>query len=117
MTDQPHLDEDHLDSLLEFLATDKVRALFESAMRGAVPLISQMRTAVTTGNANELYRAGHTAKGMFGNIGLRRCEELSRRLEAFGKAGQLAEAAGLIDSLQQAIDETGVMLNVWIDSK
>ena len=117
MTDHPHLDEDHLDSLLEFLATEKVRVLFESAMRGAVPLVSQMRTAVTTGDANELYRAGHNAKGMFGNLGLRRCEDLSRTLEALGKAGQLAEAAGFIDSLQHAIDETSVMLNAWIESK
>ncbi len=117
MTDQPHLDYDHIDSLLEFLPVEKVGALFDSGLRGAPPLIDAMRAALASGDANEVYRAGHTAKGMFGNLGMRRCEDVSRRVEAQGKAGDLAGVGAMIEALQLATDETSALMTAWLEAK
>jgi len=117
MSDLPHIDPEHLDSLLDFLAPDKVRSLFNSALRGAPPLIEAMRAAISAGDGQGLYRAGHTAKGMFGNLGMRRCEDLSRRIETHGKAGEIAAAPPLVEALAAAVDETGARLIEWIDAK
>jgi HPt (histidine-containing phosphotransfer) domain-containing protein len=115
MNAEPHLDVEHVESLLEVVAPDKVRALFESALRGAPPLLHEMREGASANDAEKLYRAGHTAKGMFGNLGMRRCEGLSRSIESLARAGQIAEADALMPALQTAVDETGALMMRWID--
>jgi HPt (histidine-containing phosphotransfer) domain-containing protein len=115
MNAEPHLDVEHVESLLEFVAPAKVRALFESALRGAPPLLQEMREGAAANDAQKLYRAGHTAKGMFGNLGMRRCEGLSRSIETLAKAGQIAEAGALMPALETAVDETGAIMMRWID--
>jgi HPt (histidine-containing phosphotransfer) domain-containing protein len=115
MNAEAHLDVEHVASLLEFLPPVKVRALFESALRGAAPLLQEMRESVAAGDAEKLYRAGHTAKGMFGNLGMRRCEGLSRSIETLAKAGQIAEAGAMTPALQIALEETGAIMRRWIE--
>lgn len=117
MTTEPLLDQDHVESLLEFLAADKVRSLFASASRGAPPLLQEMREAVAQGDPVGLHRAGHTAKGMFGNLGMRRCEEISRAIEAHAKSGEFGQAEPLIDALESVVAETEATMNRWIDER
>lgn len=117
MTAEPLLDYDHVGSLLEFLAADKVRALFASVARGSPPLLSEMRDAAAKSDLVGLHRAGHTAKGMFGNLGMRRCEALSRAIETHGKAGEFALALSLVAELEISIAETEATMDRWIDEQ
>lgn len=117
MTIEPLLDYDHVESLLEFLAADKVRGLFASVVRGAPPLLSDMREAVAKSDPVGLHRAGHTAKGMFGNLGMRRCEAMSRAIENHGKAGEFALANPLIAELEALVAETEAVMTKWIDER
>jgi len=117
MTTEPLLDIDHVDSLLEFLAAEKVRSLIASVVRGAPPLLSEMREAAAKGDAMGLQRAGHTAKGMFGNLGMRRCEMISREIETHGKAGEFPMAAALIKELETVVAETETVMIRWIDER
>ena len=117
MTTEPLLDHDHVESLLEFLAFDKVRDLFASVVRGAPPLLSEMQEAAAKSDTLGLYRAGHSAKGMFGNLGMRRCEAVSRAIESHGKAGEFLLASPLIAELEAVVAETEAAMARWIDEK
>jgi HPt (histidine-containing phosphotransfer) domain-containing protein len=117
VTTEPLLDHDHVESLLEFLAADKVRNLLASVVRGAPPLLNDMREAVDKSDPVGLHNAGHTAKGMFGNLGMRRCEAVSRAIESHGKAGEFLLASPLIAELETAVAETEAAMARWIDEK
>jgi HPt (histidine-containing phosphotransfer) domain-containing protein len=114
MTDEELFEFDHLESLLDFLPEDKVRNLLASAAQGTTPLLNDMREAVTRSDAVGLHRAGHTAKGMFGNLGMRRCEALSASIEALGREGDFASVPPLIDELKTAAAETVARMLVLI---
>jgi HPt (histidine-containing phosphotransfer) domain-containing protein len=117
MTAEPLLDYDHVESLLEFLAADKVRNLFASVARGAPPLLNDMRDAAAKSDAVGLHRAGHTAKGMFGNLGMRGCEAVSRAIETHGKAGEFAQVLPMIAELEALVTETEAAMGRWIDER
>jgi CheY-like chemotaxis protein/HPt (histidine-containing phosphotransfer) domain-containing protein len=75
-------------------------------------LLAGIDAAITRGDAAALERTAHRLKGSVGNFGASTVCELARRLEAMGKAGDLADAgkacAGLHEALEQfrgALDE------------
>jgi len=63
------------------------------------PRIDRLRNAWTSGNIEEMHRAAHSLKGSAGNIGAKRLYDVCSRLDALGKAGDLATVATLVDAL------------------
>ncbi len=63
------------------------------------PRMARLRNAWESGDIEEMHRAAHSLKGSAGNIGAKRLYEVCSKLDALGKAGDLASAAPLVDAL------------------
>ena len=63
------------------------------------PRMDRLRIAYAAGNIEEVYRAAHSLKGSAGNIGAQRFMGVCRQLDEMGRAGDLAEAAPLVNAL------------------
>jgi PAS domain S-box-containing protein len=65
--------------------------------------LSQLRQAVIQDDAALLGRTAHTCKGSLSIFGARAAAEAAQRLEAFGRAGDLAPAGAGLDALEAAV--------------
>ena len=63
------------------------------------PRMDRLRIAYAAGNIEEVYRAAHSLKGSAGNIGAQRFMGVCRQLDEMGRAGDLADAAPLVNAL------------------
>jgi len=67
-------------------------------------LAAEIRAAIGAGDSASLKRLGHTVAGVAGNLAAPEVVASARRLEAMGKAGDLAEAEAAEVALGRAID-------------
>ena len=77
------------------MVQEMVGCFFEEAD----PLVEQMRTSVSTGNATELANTAHRLKGTVVYLGAHAAADATRRVEQIGKSGDLTEAAEAIAEL------------------
>jgi CheY-like chemotaxis protein len=82
------------------LLADKVVRAFEKAWP---PLRDQAHEALKRGDAAGLWEVGHTLKGMLGNLATPQAQRAATRLEHLARAGELAEAAGVLGELETKI--------------
>jgi PAS domain S-box-containing protein len=67
-------------------------------------LVSQMDTALREGNAQELARAAHKAKGAFGNLSAPLAQQTAVELELFARRGELQLASDVFSRLRVQIE-------------
>lgn len=63
-----------------------------------------VRQAVAAGDAAALEQAAHLLRGSVGNFVANEATAAAARLEAFGRTGDLAQAAGALPALEAAIE-------------
>src|SRR3989441_6940825 len=82
-----------------------------AAMREDLPKQLQLiKEGLSTGNTDELQRAGHTLKGAFANLAAHSARDLAARLEAMGRAGELSEAGLVFNQLQSELHRVSAAL-------
>ncbi|MCX5796707.1 MAG: response regulator, partial [Elusimicrobia bacterium] len=74
--------------------------LIRDFLEEAAKRLAALRGAVESGDAKALELAAHALKGSSGNMGVRRMQRLCLHLEAIGKSGAVARAAGLMAALE-----------------
>ena len=62
--------------------------------------IEDLREAVESGSSQDVRQVAHTLKGSSGNMGARRMQEISSKLQAVGESGDLAKAYVLLEQLE-----------------
>ena len=75
------------------------RSLAKTFLADAPKALALIRTAITKKDAVKLARAAHLLKGSIAIFGASKAVAAVRNLEAIGRAGNLAEAAGALPSL------------------
>ena len=92
------LDPSALETLLALVGGEPTRLaeLIDSFLQETPPLLVVLRRSLEEGDAAGLHRAAHTLKSSSRDFGATRLSEWARELEAMGKAGALAGAAGLV---------------------
>ncbi|MCP4427201.1 MAG: response regulator [Chloroflexi bacterium] len=63
-------------------------------------LLEQMKTAVSTADANSLEQAAHTLKGNSASLGITSLSKLFRELESMGRSGDLQDASVKLAQLE-----------------
>jgi HPt (histidine-containing phosphotransfer) domain-containing protein len=109
------LDRDQADSLRQFLPRDRVDALYRKGIEGADKALVAIAAAIAARDAETYGREGHTAKGMFGNLGLARCAAVARTIELRGKSGLLDEAEILLADLQTEVAVARATVEAWLE--
>jgi CheY-like chemotaxis protein len=66
-------------------------------------MLDEIRDAVAGKKAEALYRAAHSLKGSLGYLGAAPAEELTRRLEALGRAGEIEGAPKIVAQLESEL--------------
>ena len=82
------------------LFQDMVGCLFDESDS----LLEQMRTAINSGDAEELGFAAHRLKGTVVFLGASPAAAATRRVEQIGLSGEIGNAAEAIDQLQTQIE-------------
>lgn len=65
--------------------------------------IAALRAAVASGDMAEITRLGHSLKGVGGGYGFDFITEMGKKIEDSGKAGELATAEALTNSLDEML--------------
>ena len=100
--DQPVLDPAVISGLRQLTPPgepDVLAEVLKLFLEEVPPRIARLRNAWHSGNIEEMHRAAHSLKGSAGNIGAGRLHSVCTRLDALGKAGDVASAAPLVDEL------------------
>jgi HPt (histidine-containing phosphotransfer) domain-containing protein len=66
--------------------------------------LDAVRTAVAAADARALEQAAHSLRGSLGNFAANEATAAAARLEAFGRSGDLSQAAGALLTLEAAIE-------------
>jgi len=66
-------------------------------------LLSQIQTAVQTGDALELYRSAHTLKGSLSALGAEAAQQCAFDLEMSGRHGQLIGTSTMVGDLENLL--------------
>jgi HPt (histidine-containing phosphotransfer) domain-containing protein len=80
-----------------------LKELAEMFVRECPGWMAEVRTALTQGDAVRVRRAAHTLKGAVGTFAAQAALEAALRLEALGRAGDLAGAEGAWSALEEAV--------------
>ena len=94
-------DTDHLPADESALLIELTELFFEDAVRQ----LAAMRTAVSTGRADELRSSAHRFKGSAYTFGARRLAQLCEALETLGRSGSVEGADQILASLESAFEE------------
>ncbi|MEM5948076.1 ATP-binding protein [Spirochaetia bacterium 38H-sp] len=97
---------DKKEALLRMAGNRNMLAEFMSAFVNKIPdKITMLDALKGSSEMSEIARAGHSLKGVCGNIGAKRCEAIAKELEKAGKDKDIEEAERLLDSLIEALTE------------
>jgi two-component system, sensor histidine kinase and response regulator len=78
-------------------------------------LLTQIREAMTGGNADGLGKASHTVKGMLANLGAKSAAEAALRLEKMGTGNDLSGAEEAYASLEKEIERFRIALAALLE--
>jgi signal transduction histidine kinase/CheY-like chemotaxis protein len=75
-------------------------------------ILAEIRDGLSAGDARVVERGAHRMKGSLGTLAARAARDAASELEALGRAGTLAQAAGALATLERAL----ARLNVDLDA-
>jgi CheY-like chemotaxis protein len=99
------LEASALESLRELGGDAFVAEVIDTFLTDAPALLETLRRALADGNAEELRRAAHTLKSNGATLGAEGFAERCRTLEQCAKNGGLSEAPGLVERVEQGLEE------------
>jgi PAS domain S-box-containing protein len=98
----PDLDDAQLDGLAKLMPARRFGAIIEGFLGAAQSRLQRIEAYVHSGEMAGLAREAHDLKGISGNFGARRVQQLADRLEQAAKAGDAAEATALAREIRRA---------------
>jgi PAS domain S-box-containing protein len=98
----PDLDDAQLDGLTRLMPAARLRTIIETFLASAQTRLQRIEAAAKAGDLTGLAREAHDLKGVSGNFGARRLQQLAERLEQAAKAGDTAQAAALVGKVRRA---------------
>lgn len=117
-TTMPALNPLRLDQIRELDSTGGnvlLNKILQAFLESAASSMHQLEQAISNGDADSLSQSAHALKSSSGNIGAENLSALFKQLESAGRAGELAHAETLQESLrqhyQQVITEINKILN------
>ncbi len=81
------------------------------------PLLEQVRTAVSAGDAAAVARHAHALKGMIANFCAAQAHAAAQRVEQFGKSGDLTAAPAAVQTLHDDLDSLTQELLKFVKAK
>ncbi len=75
--------------------------------------VSELRTAVRSGDGPTVQRLAHTLKGAVGTFGARPAFEAGLRLETMARSGDLVQAEPALAALEDALAALQPTLHSW----
>lgn len=78
--------------------------------------VEDIRQAITSQQADDLYRTAHTLKGLVGNFNASPVEEATRALELKGKVGELADCESLFERIVDEMPALKNALKTYLDT-
>lgn len=91
--------------ILDRMGGDKelIREVVALFLDDSPKLLEQMREAIRQGDANGLQKLAHTLKGSVGNFSAKAAVQAALDLEDMGKTGDISQATGTFELLEQEI--------------
>ncbi|MBI3712483.1 MAG: PAS domain S-box protein [Burkholderiales bacterium] len=77
--------------------------------------VEEIRQAIVSQNAGDLYRTAHTLKGLVGNFNAAPLEEAARELEQKGKAGEIRDSEGHFSRIVEEMPALKSALKTYLD--
>jgi signal transduction histidine kinase/CheY-like chemotaxis protein/HPt (histidine-containing phosphotransfer) domain-containing protein len=97
---------DNLDLLKDFDGDEGLLAEIINIYIEDVPKqLTALKEGLENRNAEEVHLRGHTIKGASANVGAILMRKVASEIEAAGKAGDLAKAAGLIEKIEEEFQD------------
>ena len=108
---------------LDLAVFDGLKELFAEAFADAVEShtvsgknnVARIEAAISNGDANELQHAGHSLKGASGQFGAMVLNDLAKKMELFGKDGDIEKAKEILEDLKQARDRAEELMMIEIN--
>ena len=94
------LDQETIDTLIGMTGEDFIQELVEAYLEDTPELFSQMRSALSSGDAEAFRRSAHSLKTSSASLGALDFSEQARELEMLGKNSDLAGAGARVDALE-----------------
>ena len=96
------LDDAQLDGLMRLMPPARFRAIIEGFLGAAQSRLQRIEACARSGDMVALAREAHDLKGVSGNFGARRVQQLADRLEQAARAGGREEVKGLTREIRRA---------------
>lgn len=91
-----------------------VAELVELFVGDVPPRLEAMRQALSARDPEALTRTAHSLKGSAATLGADGMAELCRQMEAYGRAGEVPQAEGLLESLEVEFERVKRSLVEWV---
>jgi PAS domain S-box-containing protein len=98
----PDLDEAQMDGLLRLMPPARLRTVVDGYLGAAQARLRRIEACAGAHDLIELAREAHDLKGVSGNVGARRLQQLASELERAAKVGDATEAAALAEDVRRA---------------
>jgi signal transduction histidine kinase/HPt (histidine-containing phosphotransfer) domain-containing protein len=95
--EEPPVDMSRMNDLTDG-NTDSLRELMEIFFNQTQGQFTQLRTAIGTGNADQVRRVAHSCAGASATLGMNRLVPMMRQLEKLGASGTLTGAADICEN-------------------
>lgn len=103
---------DRVDNDIGFLAET-----VEMLTSDGPPLLEEVRTAVTAGDAAAVARHAHALKGMVSNFAASGPHACAAELEKMGRSGDLSAAGTALATMQQLLDALSTELVAFVKAR
>ncbi len=77
--------------------------------------VEEIRLAIASQQADDVYRTAHTLKGLVGNFNATPIEEATRALEQKGKAGDISDSEHLFARIVEEMPALKIALKTYLD--
>ena len=98
----PDLDDAQLDGLMKLMPPVRFRAIIEGFLNAAQSRLQRIEACAHSGDMVGMAREAHDLKGVSGNFGARRVQQLADRLEQAARAGGRDEVKSLAREIRRA---------------
>jgi HPt (histidine-containing phosphotransfer) domain-containing protein len=112
MSESP-INQATLDELIQSTDSDFVKDLIDTFLDDTPKMLSEMRQALTTDDAETFRRAAHSLKSNSASFGAMRLSVQAKELEMLGKVGNLAEVGDRLTVMAAEFERVQVVLRNW----
>lgn len=98
----PIIDQAIFDELKQMSGADFINELIDTFLEDAPKIIEEIRSALSSNNADSFRRAAHSLKSNAATFGASQLAALAKELEMLGKENKINEAGDRLKALEEA---------------